>query len=370
VTLIEDYAFAGCSKLKEITVGNATPLQIPNNVFNSVNTSNCILRVPVGAKSAYQSANIWKNFSIILEVGEVLTDFVVVNNVLTQYKGSGGDVIIPDNLGITSIGNNVFSNNKNISSVVIPEGISRIGENAFADCSNLTSVTFPNSLSNIGNYSFSNCTNLQYIAIPNSVTNIAQGAFSGSGLVYVTIPNSVTSISGSLFYGCKSLATVVIPNTITTIGTYAFNGCSSLTYVIIPASVTSLGDRAFYGCTSLTKFEAPWTTPLTVTNTLFNADYLGGCTLVVPRGTTSLYRAAGVWQDFGSFTEEGHTAIPAINLADVSVSVSGNEIHLNSPVAEKINIYSINGRLLQAFLKPAGEVAVASKGNNGKILIV
>jgi hypothetical protein len=370
VNLIEDYAFAGCSKLKEIEVKNVTPVQISSSVFNGVSTSNCILRVPVGAKSAYQSANVWKNFSIILEEGEIQSDFVVANGVLTKYTGAGGDIVIPDNLGITSIGNNVFSNNKNISSVIIPEGTTHIGENAFADCSNLTSVTFPNFLSNIGNYSFSNCTALQYIAIPNSVTNIAQGAFSGSGLVYVTVPNSVTSISNSLFYGCKSLVTAVIPNTITTIGTYAFNGCSSLTYVIIPASVTSLGDRAFYGCTSLTKVEVPWATPLSVSRTLFNVDYLGGCTLVVPRGTTSLYRADEVWQEFGSFTEEGHTAIPTLSFADVSVYVSGNEIRLNSPAAERISIYSTEGRLLLSFVKPAGDIAVPVKGNYGKILIV
>ncbi|GHU61202.1 hypothetical protein FACS1894123_00210 [Bacteroidia bacterium] len=189
-------------------------------------------------------------------------------------------------------------------------------------------------------------------------------------VVYVTIPNSVTSISGSAFYACKSLETVVIPNTITNIGAYAFNGCSSLTYVIIPASVTSLGDRAFYGCTALTKFEAPWATPLSVSRTLFNVDYLGACTLVVPRGTTSLYQASEVWQDFGSFTEEGHTGVPTISPADVSVYVTGNEIRLNSPAAEKIHIYSIDGRLLQAFLKPAGRVTIPYQEINGKVLIV
>ena len=48
-------------------------------------------------------------------------DFVIENDILKMYRGSGGDVIIP-------------------------EGVVSIGDRAFQLCSDLTSAVFPKSL--------------------------------------------------------------------------------------------------------------------------------------------------------------------------------------------------------------------------------
>ena len=37
-----------------------------------------------------------------------LEEFIVENGVLIEYNGSGGDIVIPGNMGITSIGNTYF----------------------------------------------------------------------------------------------------------------------------------------------------------------------------------------------------------------------------------------------------------------------
>ncbi len=60
------------------------------------------------------------------------------NGVLTDYKGSGGDIVIPE--GVTSIGWGAFDNCNNLTSITIPEGVTSIGESAFCGCSNLTII--------------------------------------------------------------------------------------------------------------------------------------------------------------------------------------------------------------------------------------
>ena len=68
------------------------------------------------------------------------SDFVVVDGVLVEYRGAGGDVVIPGDLGITEIGKEAFRENGTLTSVVIPEGVTIIGESAFRKCTNLAAI--------------------------------------------------------------------------------------------------------------------------------------------------------------------------------------------------------------------------------------
>src|SRR5664280_402253 len=92
-------------------------------------------------------------------------DFAVSKGVLTKYTGAGGDVTIPDNLGITSIGVDAFGKNINLTSMIIPNGVASIGVHAFGECSKLTSVTIPDSVTSIGNYAFKECSKLTGVII-------------------------------------------------------------------------------------------------------------------------------------------------------------------------------------------------------------
>ena len=66
---------------------------------------------------------------------------------------------------------------QNVEKVIIGEGITTIGNNMFADCSNLTSVQIANSVEQIGDSAFSNCVKLQSIFIPANVKKIGEFAF-------------------------------------------------------------------------------------------------------------------------------------------------------------------------------------------------
>ena len=156
------------------------------------------------------------------------SDFVIKNGVLTEYTGSGGDVVIPDT-------------------------VTSIGEWAFCECSSLKSVTIPDSVTSIGMRAFVCCTSLTNVTIPNSVTSIGECAFADcKSLTNVTMSNSVTNIDDWAFEGCIKLAGITIPNSVTSLGHLAFNRCKSLKSVTIPKSVKSIGDAPFGSCDSLT----------------------------------------------------------------------------------------------------------------------
>ena len=75
------------------------------------------------------------------------------------YKS--GDIEIPERVPctldfmepyytVTSIGDNAFENETDVTSVKIPKTVTSIGEHAFRECTSLTSITIPNSITHIG----------------------------------------------------------------------------------------------------------------------------------------------------------------------------------------------------------------------------
>jgi hypothetical protein len=206
--------------------------------------------------------------------------FKVQGGVLVNYSGTERNIVIPDNLGITAIGDNVFENSM-LLSAVIPEGVINIGSCAFKNCKHLVSVTFPNTLKTIGIEAFYWC----------------------EALTAIDIPNNVTTIERSAFFLCYKATSLVISNKATTIGMYAFGSCRNLMFVTIPASVTNIGERAFNNCTGLTRISVNWITPLNVSDETFGEVPVNAVILNVPSGTKASYQTTNVWKNFGTITE-------------------------------------------------------------------
>ena len=274
VTSIGQTAFAHCGSLTSVTCESATPTPSEGNAFYNVDKSTCILYVPAESVNAYKAADVWKEFGIILPIGDTpepcilasgtcgaegdnLTWTLSCDSVLT-ISGTGEMAYYEWNYTEQKSLSPWYSHKESITSIVIEDGVTSIGHYAFMNCSALTSVTIGNSVTSIGWYAFSGCSGLTSVTIPNRVTSIESGAFSGcSGLTSVTIPNSVTSIGSSAFKNCTGLTSVTIPNSVTSIGGSAFSSCTGLTSVTIPNSVTSIGHGAFYRCSSLTSVTIP-----------------------------------------------------------------------------------------------------------------
>lgn len=133
----------------------------------------------------------------------------VSGGVLSEYKGSGGNVSVPQSVNgddITAIGAGAFAGNSGITSVSMPSTVTKVGQEAFADCTNLKSVSMPSTLQSIGIGAFCGCTSLTSVSIPSGVTAIGDDAFADcASLESIAIPSSVTSIGDNAFGGCGNL---------------------------------------------------------------------------------------------------------------------------------------------------------------------
>ena len=320
--------FTGCDALTEITCWATTPPYIYISTFESSHYSNAQLYVPVGKKSAYQSANIWSNFT---NMHELAANFVVngifykitstsPREVEVCYRnGDGncysGSVTIPSTVTyggstyrVTRIGDEAFYNCAGLTSVTIPSSVTSIGSYAFSSCTGLTSVTIPSSVTYLGESAFGLCTGLTSVTVPASVTDMGAAPFAGcdglttlkvasgnpvysspnncnaiirtsdhaliNGCKTTLIPYNVTAIETGAFYSLPSLTSIEIPSSVTSIGRFAFAQCTGLTSVTFPSSVIGIGDRAFQGCTGLTSVKLPSSL------TAIGVDAFQGCILM------------------------------------------------------------------------------------------
>lgn len=258
------------------------------------------------------------------------------------------------------IGEYMFVDCKQLTSISIPNSVTSIGPFAFSGCSGLTSITIPNSVTSIYERAFSGCSGLTSIIIPKSVTYIDYYMLEGSifegcsGLIEIlvstenkdfcsvdgvlfsknksllisypnsksntyNIPNSVTEIGHCAFSTCTGLTSVIIPNSVTQIGYEAFSGCSGLTTVTIPSSITSIGEAAFYDCSGLQSIHNNNALPQTLSgSSAFGQVNLNTCKIYVPIGSYSAYWAAPGWGDFANIIEESVSG-------KFSINVSGND---------------------------------------------
>ena len=165
-----------------------------------------------------------------------LNDGVVYSNfdLNTEQNASSdaldGDLVLPNNGSITSIGD--FSIDENT--------LDYVGNMAFAFCSKLTGISIPDSVTNINDYAFTGCISLTNLIIPDSVTSI--GYFNTfaycTSFTSITIPDGIAIIGNGTFQYCTSLTSVTIPSSVTKIGQIVFDGCSNLT------SITFNGTKA------------------------------------------------------------------------------------------------------------------------------
>ena len=164
-------------------------LERPGYVFKGWTLDNSVETPVIFTDAVWQITDDTVAFTAVWEVDLQMSVFsfttkaVVVGGgtqnscTITEYTGSGGDVVIPN--GVTTIGNGIFQFNNSITSVVIPDSVTTIGDNAFDQCESLKTVTFGTNsqLTTIGVSAFSFCPNIESISISDSVTSIGKNAF-------------------------------------------------------------------------------------------------------------------------------------------------------------------------------------------------
>lgn len=193
--------------------------------------------------------------SIAFRVGEstdvrISGDFIYAvqddgSAALIQYTGSGGPVVVPDELDghpVSSIGT-IFMDTE-ITSITLPGSIRELDGYAFHGCKRLAEVNLSEGLLSIGDFAFTFCEALTRINLPDSVTRIGRCAFSYCrGLTEVDLPASLTYLGQEALTGTK-LSSIVIPDGLTTIEDYTFTLCFDPLHMTVPASVTDISPSA------------------------------------------------------------------------------------------------------------------------------
>ena len=181
--------------------------------------------------------------------------FVVSGSVLQYYKGAGGVVEIPDDLGIEYIGEYAFShyryNGFDMDGYAYREPI---GDNTKDP---ITKIIIPNGVKFIQNYAFAKLTYVEEIVTPDTLTDIYVGAFEGCTSLTKINLNSVVKIQANAFNGDIKLANVnkdgaTIGNDLSHIVTMGDNAFKDT--AITKADLVKLrmaGNNVFQGCTSL-----------------------------------------------------------------------------------------------------------------------
>ena len=232
---------------------------------------------------------------------EVKSEFVLDGSTLVAYKGLPGDVVIPDDKGIKTIGAYAFCHynfnseaevekdedgyydidlkkepigNNTITSVVIPDGVETIEKYAFYNCKILEKVTLPDTLKSIGEQAFASCSVLRNINLGKvriirdkafskcdsltcddiggiDLTSLyAVGAYAFEGARFTSVSlDSLSRVSEGAFADCKYLTNVVLGER-TRISANMFQNTAIKEIVIYSDSIS---DYAFSGCTKLEK---------------------------------------------------------------------------------------------------------------------
>lgn len=262
---IGDYSFASCYNLIEVelpdsvtTVGDYA-FAWSSNIVNVKIPDNVIL-----GKACFISNRLTQIPQNITSIGETMfancRELKVVN--------------IPN--GITSIGARAFSYCDNITNINIPSSVKVIGEEAFLDCANITSINIPNSVKKIGAEAFKDCVNLSDINGFDNVISVGQNSLDGTkwyssqtdGEVYIgktlynykgtmsadtrlRIKEGTENIADSAFRECTGLIEVTFPASIKNIGVCCFYNCKNLSVINTNENIERIGNNAFY----LTKWE-------------------------------------------------------------------------------------------------------------------
>lgn len=307
ITDIGDNAFEGCTNLCEVHFEGNEPPTLGSDVFKDVREDFKIF-VPEAKIEAYYEK--WKNSDYISNIlpkpndndiiyyGSKLTTITskehTVNNNVTYYKIS--------DIANKTLPSEYFTEQKNITTVILGDGITKISENAFKNCKSLNYIYLSDSISELNNQCFYGCEELTRIHIPSSVkkytpvtkpvvnispkTYVGSVTLGGSSIVDPTIVYIKSPLGNDIFCGCSKLKefgtyykgrvsddnrcyidnntlmffaqgdmsdgekSYEIPNNITSINRSAFRG-SQITNITLSKSTETIGDYAFEGCSQL-----------------------------------------------------------------------------------------------------------------------
>ena len=137
VTTIGDHAFSECTSLKRIYNNAVIPQIINGNVFEGIDKTACLLVVPWESITAYQTADIWKEFFItwcIADYGMCGENIGWTINCDTSELWVQGSGTMTNSIPLDNY-------KDSLRYIYISKGVTSIASQAFSGCHNVSAIT-------------------------------------------------------------------------------------------------------------------------------------------------------------------------------------------------------------------------------------
>ena len=211
VTNIGDFAFCDCSSLTTITLPNSVR-SIGRCAFancsslTSINIPESVIHV---GSAAFSDSGIYNNESN-WDNNELYIDNCLIS--LKEHFTISGEYKIKE--GVRLIAGQVFQNQRDLTTIVIPKSVVSISHRAFKN-TGLTSVVIPDNVINMGEEALRGCMKLSSVSIGKGITYIEENLFAScSNLTSINISKGVKEIGRHAFYGCTSLESILLSSNI------------------------------------------------------------------------------------------------------------------------------------------------------------
>lgn len=183
-----------------------------------------------------------------------------------------------------------------------------------------------------------------HLVIPDEVV------YDGDEVVY-----SVTSVGSHSFAGCDKLWAVTVPASVTAIENDAFTECVALDSIVLMSAVPPKCDIRSFKRVAATAYAARAIED--------DNDIFANTTLYVPVGSVTAYRNADGWGEFANIQEQkAVTSLDEAGVASPLIKVSGDGIVIANGDGCPVEVYSIDGQLVNRSLSYGGERIALPKG--------
>lgn len=236
------------------------------------------------------------------------------------------------------IGNDFFSNNPKLYTVILPQDITEICEHSFFGCSELRTLLIPKTVNKMNGSIFPWCDKLHSIHIMDLSAYCSIGF---SEYTWMSKPHD-------MYLNDIKIVDLVIPDGVTRISSYAFDNLNRLNSLVIPITVTKIGKKAFY-C-QINNITCLNPTPPEISGSTFTDYTYNNATLYVPKGSKTLYWLHPYWEKFNNIVELDESGINDVKLDVPQMSkgvytIDGVKVSANADNIESLpkGIYIVNG---------------------------
>ncbi len=325
VTTLKEKVFDECTNIASFRLLGEEPPTAEYSDFYDVNKSTCILYVPAGCKSVYESAKGWDVFTNIQEKGVNKT--ILYGKLYYKLHEDGTAYVTYESKDADNYKD--LSGEITVESKVTYQGldytVNEVGIDAFNGCKGITKVNLPTILDDISARAFKGCTNLAEINIPSTLRLLINNAFEDTklfndnkdkdGAVYYdgcllyypiksksgaySVKDGTRLIATDVFEFDDKITELILPEGLQCLCNGSVTTMYALKTLHLPSSLYHIGGDFCNDCFYLTTIYNYREDPVDLSdNYCFDNVNASKCTLYVPKGCKSDYSAAAEWKDF------------------------------------------------------------------------